>query len=402
MSGRRLRILYLVPGHNLLETAGPTRNVLSLARALGEHADVAVAFRRTLDAAPPAGLRVLEIDPGSAPPPGTADDSAMRGLGVGEFLAYLGRLRRFVAAQAGSFDVVLEKSWLLSGWLSRLAERQGQLGVAVENVVPSPARHAEAGLAKRLRVLAGRSWAGRSLHRSRLVIAETEQLKADIVRVWGVAAERVTVVGLGVDRGLFRPLDQAEARAALGIDPAATILLYVGVLDETHNLGPAIEAVAALGRPDLQLHIVGDGPQRAAYLERARGSAGIVFHGRKPHRAVPQHIAIADLCLAPYDSRAFAGGALGYSTMKIPEYLGVGRAVIAAPSARARELIEDQVSGFLLRNEPEDWRAFLARLPDRARLAAMGREAAQVPLPSWQQTAAGYLAAIERARGTAR
>src|SRR5690606_4319690 len=110
VSGRRLRILYLVPGHNLLETAGPTRNVLSLARALGEHADVAVAFRRTLDATPPAGLRVLEIDPGSAPPPGTADDSAMRGLGVGEFAAYLARLRRFVAAQAGSFDVVMEKS----------------------------------------------------------------------------------------------------------------------------------------------------------------------------------------------------------------------------------------------------------------------------------------------------
>jgi glycosyltransferase involved in cell wall biosynthesis len=402
VSGRRLRILYLVPGHNLLETAGPTRNVLSLARALGEHADVAVAFRRTLDATPPAGLRVLEIDPGSAPPPGTADDSAMRGLGVGEFAGYLARLRRFVAAQAGSFDVVMEKSWLLSGWLSRLAERQGQLGVAVENVVPSPARHAGAGLAKRLRVLAGRNWAGRSLRRSRLVIAETEQLKADIVKVWGVQPGRVTVVGLGVDRDLFRPIDQAEARAALGIAPAATILLYVGVLDETHNLGPAIESVAAQGRPELQLHIVGDGPQRAAYLERARGSGSIVFHGRRPHREVPRHIAIADLCLAPYDSRAFAGGALGYSTMKIPEYLGVGRAVVAAPSTRARELIEDQVSGFLLPNEPDAWRAFLARLPDRARLAAMGREAARAPLPSWQQTAQGYLAAIERTLAAAR
>jgi hypothetical protein len=36
MSGKRLSICYLVPGHNLLPSAGPTRNVLSVARELGQ------------------------------------------------------------------------------------------------------------------------------------------------------------------------------------------------------------------------------------------------------------------------------------------------------------------------------------------------------------------------------
>lgn len=398
MTGRPLRIAYLVPGHGLMTTAGPTRNVLSLARALGRipGVEVDVAFRSLLDAEPPPGLRLIEIERGAVDGRRAVDDSAMRGLTLAEFVRYLSTLRRFVAERATQYDVILEKSWLLSGWLSRIAERHGLLGVAIENVVPSPRRHAAAGLMKQARVVAGRLWAGHCLRRSSLVIAETDQLKQAIVASWGVAEPRITVVGLGVDKALFQPLAQAAARAQLGIDPAKTVLTYVGLLDETHNLGPAIEAVAAQERDDIELRIVGDGPSRDRYLARAEGSARVVMCGRVPHEAVPVHIAAADLCLAPYDKGAFAGGALGYSTMKIPEYMSVGRAVVAAPSARARELIEDRVSGFLFANEIADWRSFLADLPSRERLAAMGEAALARPLPSWDDTARGYLAAIER------
>jgi len=399
MTRRPLRIGYVVPGHGLMATAGPTRNVLSLARALDriEGVEVEVAFRSLLDAEPPPGLNVVEIDSDGVDRTGAVDDAAMRGLGLGAFLRYMAKLRRFVRERGDRYDVILEKSWLLSGWLSRIAERQGVVGVAIENVVPSARRHAAAGLMKQARVVAGRLWAGHCLRRSRLVIAETRQLKEAIVASWGVPGERVEVVGLGVDKALFRPIDQAEARKALGVDPAKTVLTYVGLLDETHNLAPVIEAVAELERDDTELRICGDGPSREAFLARARGSERVVMVGRVPHHEVPRHIAVADLCLAPYDSRAFAGGALGYSTMKIPEYMSVGRPVAAVPSERARELIEDQVSGFLLANDLGAWRRFLAALPARERLAEMGRAALGRPLPSWDDTARGYLAAIDRA-----
>ena len=401
MTSRPLRIGYLVPGHALMATAGPTRNVLSLARALDRihGVEVEVAFRSQLDAEPPEDLKVVEIEPGAVDRGKAVDDSAMRGLTLGEFLRYLATLRRFVADSAGRYDVILEKSWLLSGWLSRVAERHGMLGVAIENVVPSPRRHAAAGLMKQARVVAGRLWAGHCLRRSSLVIAETDQLRQAIVDSWGVPRSRITVVGLGVDKALFHPIPQAAARAALGVDPTRTVLTYVGVLDETHNLGPAIEAVAAADRDDIELRIVGDGPSRDACLARAKGSRRVLMCGRVPHDAVPGHIAVADLCLAPYDKAAFAGGALGYSTMKIPEYMSMGRAVAAAPSARARELIEDRVSGVLFANETTEWRRFLADLPSRERLARMGEAALARPLPSWDDTARGYLAAIERAMG---
>lgn len=396
MTGRRLKILYLVAGHGLLDGVGPSRNVLSLSRALSAHADVTLAFRYLLDSRPPDGLPLIEIDPGQRP--GDAiDDSAMRGMSLGGFLHYLHRLRRLTAEAARTYDVILEKSWLLSGHLSALAAGQGGVGIPVENVVPSSARHGAAGMLKRLRVEAGRILAGRALRRAPLIIAETDQLATDIERVWGVEPGRVTVVGLGLDRDIFRPQPQAEARAELGLSPEACILLYVGTLDETHDLEAVVRAVAARGENGLELHVVGDGARRAEYEAiAAAGSGRIAFHGRLPHALVPRWIAAADLCLAPYSAKAFASGALGYSTMKIPEYLGVGRAVASVPSGRVCEIVRDGETGFLFENTPPQWQAFLDRKPDRDRLRVMGELAAASPLPSWDETARGYLAACER------
>lgn len=394
---RRLRICYLVPGHGLLSTVGPSRNVLSLARALSAYADVTLAFRYRLEDRPPDGLALIELEPERRPAL-AVDDAAMRGMSLGEFLRYMARLRRFVREAVGRFDVILEKSWLLSGHLSAYGLARGVPGVPVENVVPSAARHVDAGLLKRLRVEVGRRLAGPALRRAPVVLAETEQLKAQIVAVWGVAPERVAVVPLGVDRELFRPRDRSEARRTLGLALDRTILLYVGVLDETHTLDGIIEAVLTVRPPGLELHVVGDGPRRAAYAEKASTSGGaVILHGRVPHTIVPTWIAAADLCLAPYEPRAFATGALGYATMKVPEYLSVGRPVAGSPSARMRELLRGGELGFELPADAASWRAFLAGLPDRERLAAMGRAALRHPQPSWDDTARGYLAACERA-----
>ena len=113
------------------------------------------------------------------------------------------------------------------------------------------------------------------------------------------------------------------------------VLLYVGVLDFTHNLAPAITALGSGRLPNLELHVVGDGQRAAEYRKLAQETgANVRFHGRVPHGQVPQWIAASDLCLAPYDSSAFASGELGYATMKIPEYLSAGRAVVSVPSGR--------------------------------------------------------------------
>lgn len=394
MSARRLSICYVVPGHDLLSTVGPSRNVVNLARALSEWADVTIAFRRVADEQRPQDLRVLEIQPGDEA--ATVDDAAMKGIGYGEFLKYLRDVRSFARRELESFDVVLEKSWLLSGYVSAMCQRRGQLGVPIENIVVNPGHAAGRSVMKRLRLQAGRWLAGRALRKAPVVIAETEFLKKEIIAYWGVQPERVAVVDLGVDRNLFRPTPQAEARSRVRIPLEPTVVLYVGVLDRTHDLEPVIRAMGRKRPPGVELHIVGDGARRTEYQTMAdQVGARVVFHGRVPHHDVPVYIAAADLCVAPYDPSAFSSGELGYSTMKIPEYLSVGRAVASVPSGRIRSLVRDGETGFLFANEVARWETLLEALPPRERLRAMGEAAGRTPLTAWSDTARQYLSLCE-------
>ena len=395
--GHRLSVCYVAPGQSLLSTVGPTRNVLSLARALARHADVAVAFRNVLDERAPADLRVLEIQPNARRDAAIVDDAAMRGLGYREFVDYLRDLRRFVHAALPAFDVVLEKSWLLSGYVSTLSRRQGRLGVPVENFVPNPAHNSANSLAKRWRLEVGQRIAGYHLRRAPLIIAETQHLKRSMVRHWRVREERIAVVGLGVDRSLFAPQDQSAARRQLGIAPDELVLVYVGVVDATHDLGALLAALAQLRDPGIAVHVVGDGVLRASHETAARaGGVNAVFHGPVAHERVPLYIAAADLCLAPYDPTAFSFGELGYSSLKVPEYLSAGRPVVTVPSGRLPDLVRDGETGFLVANQREAWVRLLRELPSRERLRAMGEAAAKVGLMGWDDTAEAYLELCQR------
>lgn len=391
---RRLSICYIAPGQNLLDTAGPTRNVLNLATALSRHADVTVAFRRVLDRRVRTGLKVLEIDPSEAGTLALPDDSAVRGVGLGRFARYVLAVRRFAARELGGFDLVLEKSWTLSGLVAVECGKQGVPCVVIENLVPGLAHGAEghAGLLKRIKLWSGRALAGRYLRRADQIIAETPILKAAMVSQWRIEESHISVVPLGVDRQLFRPLDQAAARHALGVRADATVLLYSGIVDRTHNLRPVVRAMSLVKPPGTELHIIGDGALRqelALHVEQS--GASVRFHGRVPYERVPDFIAAADLCLAPYDPGAFAGGEVAYSSLKIPEYMSAGRAVASVPSGRVLDLVEDGVNGFLFANTLDEWCTFLGSLPERDQLRRLGETASRGEFDSWNDVAQAYL-----------
>jgi glycosyltransferase involved in cell wall biosynthesis len=391
---RRLRVCYVAPGQNLLSTAGPTRNVLSLAEAMSSHADVTVAFRNVADTGPRSAVEIVKIDSSASSKRLGNDDSAVRGLGFIEFARYQRTVRRFVAEQLRSFDLVLEKSWTLSGFVAHECRKVGVPALVIENLVPVLGqKNARSGLLKRAKIWAGQIATARYLRNAQRVIAETQDLKAAMVSTWGISPERISVVTLGVDQRRFRPLAQAQARQSLGFSAAPTVLLYSGITDQTHDLRPVVGAMCASPRPGVELHVIGDGPLRAELAGQAAAArAPISFHGRVPHDRVPEFIAAADLCLAPYEPSAFPGNKVAYSSLKIPEYMSVGRAVASVPSGRVLELITDGVNGFLFDNTENEWSRFLAELPGRDRLAAMGSAALQSRFDSWDDVARAYLA----------
>ncbi len=398
--GARPSVCYLVAGHNLLSTAGPTRNVLSLARALSAFADVTVAFRRVLEPVTGEPFAVLEIDPETSDGPGpvddAVDDAAVRGIGYLEFVSYLRTLDRFAERHLTRFDVVLEKSWLLTGYGTAWCGKRGIAAVPVVNLVPL-VRQIWNRPMKAAKNWVARDLSGRYLRHAPRLIAESDDLKASIVHRWRVPPNRIEVVGLGVDRGLFHPIDQDQARRGCGINPDRTVLMYVGALDRSHDLRPVIAAITRLGDSPLELHLVGDGQQRAELEQAAGGSPRVVFHGPVPHTDVPGFIACADLCLAPYDPAFFPRGQVGYATLKVREYLAAGRAVATSRTGVLPGLIRPGATGFLLENDAASWTRFLLEeLPARSVLRTMGLAAAETPLDSWEDTARAYWQVCER------
>jgi glycosyltransferase involved in cell wall biosynthesis len=101
------------------------------------------------------------------------------------------------------------------------------------------------------------------------LITVCQALKDRLIEL-GTAPERVTVLRNGVDLELFRPMDRDRARASLGL--TRRTLGSVGWLIERKGHHHAIRALHGL--PDIDLLIVGEGPEHAA-LERLAAKEGV-------------------------------------------------------------------------------------------------------------------------------
>jgi D-inositol-3-phosphate glycosyltransferase len=207
--------------------------------------------------------------------------------------------------------------------------------------------------------------------------AEAEQL----VRLYGTDPDRVELVPPGVDHAFFSPGDRAGARAALrhlrlGRGP---VLLFVGRIQPLKGLDVAVRALAALGRPDATLVVVGGASGVGGQAEVARIHAlvdelGVADQVRmvdpQPHHLLSTYYRAADVCVVPSRSESFGLVAL--------EAAACGTPVVAAAVGGLRTLVEDGRTGFLVEGRDPD--AFAKRvdelLRDDALAAAFGADAA--------------------------
>ena len=391
----RLSICYAAPGHTLLSSAGSTRNILAVADALSEWADVTVAFRRVAEPFHSDNFTVIAMDAAGDDGGEARDDVAARGLNPMSHWRFMRTLRNFAAKSRTSYDLVFEKGWRLSGYLARTFVEQGVPAVLVENDArwwSEPLRDPRT-IARFVMHSAAQRLAGRYSRTLPLIIVETEELKTALAVQRGVDPARVRVVTLGVDHSLFAPMSQQTARDRLGISTEVLVMLYVGGMDQYHDLSPLLFALASKSPAGLEVHLVGDGDYRNRYEALADGlTTPVLFHGQVDHEQVPTYISAADVCLAPYRIQEFYAGQVSFSTLKIPEYMACGRPVISVPSGNILNLVEHAASGLLFPNEPDHWLDLFNELPTREQFAEMGIAAAPGAARfDWSTTARNYL-----------
>jgi glycosyltransferase involved in cell wall biosynthesis len=178
---------------------------------------------------------------------------------------------------------------------------------------------------------------------------------------------RLHIIHCGVDPDSLEPVRH---------DGVGSRILFVGRLARVKGLHVLLEAAASLigeGR-EMVVNIVGDGPDRES-LERRAVDLGIreqvTFHGYRTQEQVREHLQETDIFALP----SFAEGV----PVVLMEAMAAGLPVLSTRIAGISELVDDNLSGFLV--PPGDRQGFTDRLRTlqddpqlRSRLGTAGRE----------------------------
>ena len=149
--------------------------------------------------------------------------------------------------------------------------------------------------------LANRMGAWQVLRRARGVAFISPLVQAYFERLTG-ASVRHRHVPNGVDTAVFHPSAQPRAtlKAALGLDPARPLLLFVGRFAPKKRL-PLLRVLAEHAPPDWQWLVVGQGAEDP----RSWGLANLSVREPMPHPALADHYRAADLLVLPSHGEGF-------------------------------------------------------------------------------------------------
>ncbi|HJW56712.1 MAG TPA: glycosyltransferase [Burkholderiaceae bacterium] len=106
--------------------------------------------------------------------------------------------------------------------------------------------------------------------RTQAVCAVSRQLKRDLAFHTGIPENSIQVLHNGVDLARFNSGNRNRARQSLGLRDGDLVIGSVGRLVAVKNYALLLNAIAALGRRDIVVVLVGDGPERPALEQLSR------------------------------------------------------------------------------------------------------------------------------------
>ncbi|WML59042.1 glycosyltransferase [Neobacillus sp. PS2-9] len=145
------------------------------------------------------------------------------------------------------------------------------------------------------------------------VIAVGEELYATLEEDFGVPREKLSLINMGVNLDVFRPIDKKEARERCGINTNQTPLLFVGNIIEQKGLNELVEAFSMLKKenPNYHLYIIGSNKdqnyfQKLQSLIKELGmTKSIHLLGTKSQAEVACWMAAADVFILPSHIEGF-------------------------------------------------------------------------------------------------
>lgn len=238
--------------------------------------------------------------------------------------------------------------------LARVKSAGYRLVLTVHNVLPHDTSEREA---------LGMRWAFARIYRmSDALIAHGDDTRRQLIEGFGVAPDRVHIVALGDFSFAAGGHERADARAALGLDEDAVMLLSFGALRDYKGIPELIDAFAEIAGelPAARLFIVGK-PIRvdvAEYRQRIE-QHGLVDRITLRDEYVPfdeigLYLAACDVAVYPYRHI--------YQSAALQLAYGAGLPVVATRVGELESTVQHGVNGLLV--PPRDKEALAGALRD--------------------------------------
>ncbi len=296
------------------------------------------------------------------------------------------RNRRLLRAQA--FGLIYERHAFFMFATARLAQRRRIPFVVEVNELVGDERVRKQPLLSALVRRCDRV----TFERAKLIVVVSPHLKRKIA-AQGIDAQKILVLPNAVCREEFATLADGGVVRQRWQLRGAVVIGFVGWFVAWHRLEGLIEAVVALSRqyPELRLLLVGEGALREALTELAQRQGilhQVIFTGAVPHAEIPAHIAAMDIAVVPHSNEY-------RSPIKLFEYMGQGKAVVAPRTEPIEMVVRDGENGVLFESGSaaglRDALAALVREPAlRARLGAQAR-AEVLERHTWGHNAAAVM-----------
>ncbi|MDA0352453.1 MAG: glycosyltransferase [Chloroflexi bacterium] len=345
-------------------TGGMNVYVHEVSERLAERGRTIDVFTRRDDPAAPMitefapGARLIQIEAGPAAPLPKTDL-------IHHTAAFAAGIEAFRASEGTHYDLIHSHYWLSGVAGERLTAEWGVPHVAMFHTLGEVKLRARASEHEPPERLEAERRLVQSLDR---VIAATSYEERLLRQVYGVPADRIDVIPLGVDPERFHPGSREAARRQLGIAAEDRIVLAVGRIEPLKGLDILIRAIAQItDQRALRLLIIGGDEQARPEFDRLSAIAEEVgvrhlvsFVGAIAHHELPEYYRAADVVVMPSFSESFGLVAVEAMASGVPVVVSrVGGLASTVADGRTGYLVPwrcpepfAEKIELLLRNEP--------------------------------------------------
>jgi UDP-glucose:(heptosyl)LPS alpha-1,3-glucosyltransferase len=176
------------------------------------------------------------------------------------------------------------------------------------------------------------------------IIANSNMVKANIIKHYAVAAEKIHLLYNGVDLYRFTPENKEKwrkhVRNNLALRDDANLVLFVGSGFRRKGLQVLLEAVPLIKNNEIHVLVIGKGPMHKFKATAVRYGIADRIIFMVPQKEIEKYYSAADLFVLPTLYDPFSNATL--------EAMACGLPVITTVNNGAAELMENGKEGFIM------------------------------------------------------